>query len=238
MPPAASPHGILTPLQTDGLHALFDLHGSEVFALFGGTALAEFYAGHRVSDDLDLFTYEREAVRPFAQTVRLAMGEAVGAPGPLRAGVGAEFYQQLFVDHPTSGSLKLDLGLVDPPQLAPFATVDGVSVAGFTDLVAAKAGAVADRALPRDGIDLWWIVEHGGVPLAEVERLLFSKDQGIADYPQAWADGLRRAAQAPDTAWRAAAEMLRVPEGADHIRAFLQSAFREVTTRLADNLHD
>src|SRR5439155_9495524 len=114
------------------------------------------------------------------QTVRLSTGQTLGAPGPLRQGLGAEFYQQLFVDHPKHGSLKLDIGLADPPQLAPFSTVAGVRVAGFPDLVAAKAGAVADRALPRDGMDLWWIVEHGGVPLAEVERLLFSKDQGIA----------------------------------------------------------
>jgi len=236
MPPNARPHGILTPLQEDVLEALFKLRGSEMFALYGGTGLAEYYAGHRVSDDLDLFTLEHDAVRPFAQTLRLQTGDLVGAPGPLREGVGAEFYQQLFLDHPTQGTLKLDIGLADPAQLAPFETVGGVQVAGFMDLVAAKAGAVADRALPRDGIDLWWIVEHGGVPLAEVERLLFSKDQGIADYPQAWADGLRRAADAPDSAWEAAGQMLRVREGVGEIRAFLDSAYHEVVGRLGGSL--
>lgn len=237
MPPSASRHGILTPLHQDVLQALFTLRGSELFALYGGTGLAEFYAGHRVSDDLDLFTLERDAVRPFAQTVRLQTGDLVGVPGPLREGIATEFYQQLFLEHPTEGSLKLDIGLADPPQLASFETVGGVQVAGFMDLVAAKAGAVADRALPRDAIDLWWIVEHGGVPLAEVERLLFSKDQGIADYPQAWADGLRRAARAPGSAWEAAGQMLRVPEGVADIRAFLDSAFQEVVSRLGGSLH-
>jgi hypothetical protein len=236
MPPRASRHGLLTPLQEAALEALFGLRGSEAFALFGGTALAEFYAGHRVSDDLDLFTFERDAVRPFAQTARLALGERVGAPGPLRQGISAEFYQQLFIDHPALGSLKLDIGLADPPQLGSFAQVGAIRVADFMDLVAAKAGALADRGLPRDGVDLWWIVEHGGVELTEVERLLFSKDQGLADYPQAWADGLWRAARAPDSAWEAAGSMLQVREDAGRVRAFLEAAFQKVTARLADTL--
>lgn len=228
----AARHGILTPFQDRALQALFTLRGAEAFGLFGGTALAEFYAGHRRSDDLDLFTFDRDGVRPFAQAVELRLGQLLGVPGPLRQGVGAEYFQQLFLDHPSEGTLKIDLGLADPPQLEPFATVGNVRVAGFTDLVAGKASALSDRALPRDGVDLWWIVEHGGMPLAEVEALLALKDRGLADYPQAWPDALHRAATAPEAAWQQLEPMLIDGVSAEAVRAFLGRAFREAVARL------
>ncbi|MGI8608555.1 MAG: nucleotidyl transferase AbiEii/AbiGii toxin family protein [Candidatus Dormibacteria bacterium] len=230
--PAGS-QGILTPFQDRALRSLFTIRGAEAFVLFGGTALAEFYAGHRRSDDLDLFTFDREAVRPFAQAVELTLGDRLGAPGPLRQGVGAEYFQQLFVDHPSEGTLKIDIGLADPPQLDPVAVLDGVRVAGFTDLVAGKASALSDRALPRDGVDLWWIVERGGMPLADVERVMLVKDRGLADYPQAWPDALRRTASAPKAAWDQVVPMLSADVSIAEVRAFLDRAFEESVSRLA-----
>ncbi len=48
--------GLLTPLQTAFLVTFATLPDQAQFYLTGGTALAEFYLGHRLSFDLDLFT--------------------------------------------------------------------------------------------------------------------------------------------------------------------------------------
>jgi len=42
-----------------------NLPDSQFFYLTGGTALSEFYIGHRLSYDLDLFTSEKEFILPF-----------------------------------------------------------------------------------------------------------------------------------------------------------------------------
>lgn len=52
-----------TSKQREFLEAFFDEGGSRPFMLAGGTALSGFYLHHRASDDLDLFTYDTEAMR-------------------------------------------------------------------------------------------------------------------------------------------------------------------------------
>jgi len=50
--------GIISDLQKRLLLALHNLSDSPYFYLTGGTALAEFYFGHRKSYDLDIFYYQ------------------------------------------------------------------------------------------------------------------------------------------------------------------------------------
>jgi hypothetical protein len=61
--------GIITGSQLDFLRAFSSLEDSGHFYLTGGTALAEFYLGHRRSFDLDLFTAERGLVLPFSRSL-------------------------------------------------------------------------------------------------------------------------------------------------------------------------
>ena len=61
-PPSPRKHGIITPFQEDVLRAIFSIPEAEQFALAGGTALSEYYLGHRLSEDLDIFSFEADAV--------------------------------------------------------------------------------------------------------------------------------------------------------------------------------
>ena len=61
--------GIITNLQRSFLLSLSTLSDSRHFYLTGGTALAEFYLGHRCSYDLDLFTTQKELILPFSKIV-------------------------------------------------------------------------------------------------------------------------------------------------------------------------
>jgi hypothetical protein len=58
--------GIITDLQREILTIFSEIHDSKMFYLTGGTALAEFYLGHRKSFDLDIFTTEKGLIIPFS----------------------------------------------------------------------------------------------------------------------------------------------------------------------------
>ncbi len=54
------PKNVLTPLQKEVLAFFSKIKDSTYFLLAGGSALAEFYLGHRKSFDLDMFTSEKK----------------------------------------------------------------------------------------------------------------------------------------------------------------------------------
>jgi hypothetical protein len=56
--------GLLTSVQREFLAAFASLPDHVHFYLAGGTALAEYYFGHRLSVDLDLFTAEESLILP------------------------------------------------------------------------------------------------------------------------------------------------------------------------------
>jgi predicted nucleotidyltransferase component of viral defense system len=58
--------GIITDLQREILIIFSEIPDSKMFYLTGGTALAEFYLGHRRSFDLDIFTTEKGLIIPFS----------------------------------------------------------------------------------------------------------------------------------------------------------------------------
>jgi hypothetical protein len=64
--------GLLTPMQTACLTAFAKLPDQVHFYLSGGTALAEFYLGHRLSFDLDLFTAEEVLILPVSYQIETA----------------------------------------------------------------------------------------------------------------------------------------------------------------------
>ncbi len=56
--------GLLTPVQSSFMAQFATLPDQEQFYLAGGTALAEYYLGHRLSFDLDFFTGEATLILP------------------------------------------------------------------------------------------------------------------------------------------------------------------------------
>jgi hypothetical protein len=64
--------GLLTPIQRAFLPVVASLPDQEQFYLAGGTALAEFYLGHRLSFGLTWFTAESDLILTFSQRVEAA----------------------------------------------------------------------------------------------------------------------------------------------------------------------
>ena len=61
--------GLLTPIQKSFLAIFTQVPDQERFFLTGGTALAEYYLGHRLSFDLDFFTSEAELITPVSYQI-------------------------------------------------------------------------------------------------------------------------------------------------------------------------
>jgi hypothetical protein len=141
--------------------------------LGGGTAIAVHLA-HRISRDLDFFFHhgsvdlgelERRlsAAGPFAITER--------APGTLNGVFCATKVQFLHADEGRPQHL------LEPPQ-----EVDGVLVAGLSDLMAMKLKVIGDRGELRDYFDLMTIEQRTGRTADEGLALFVARFR--PEYPQ------------------------------------------------------
>ena len=121
--------------------------------LVGGTALAGFYAGHRCSDDLDLFTGNPHA---FTQTV-LAVRSLRTIGVELEERNRSNQYCRAVCYHDELAftvDVVLDEHVVGMTETN---TAGGVVVAGLPALLAMKAAALVSRCSEKDLYDLLWL---------------------------------------------------------------------------------
>lgn len=190
-PKNLSPHHLLTPLQLAFLQVFTSIPDQNQFYLTGGTALAEFFLGHRLSYDLDLFTSEDGLIQPVSYQV-----ERLVAENNLKLEVIRRFTTYVeFLIYDDNESLKVDLALdspfrFQPPMVSPL----GIWVNNFVDLCVDKLLAYYGRAEPRDAVDLFFILEYQTLE-ALVEKAK-QKDPGFDLY---WfAVALNRSGNFPD----------------------------------------
>ena len=121
--------------------------------LVGGTALAGFYAGHRRSDDLDLFTGSASAFRQTVLAVRTLRSLGV----ELHETAHSNQYFRAVCNHPELGftvDVVLDehvFGITETNRS------DEVVVAGLAGLLAMKAATLVSRCSEKDLYDLTWL---------------------------------------------------------------------------------
>jgi hypothetical protein len=150
----------------------------ESVMLVGGSALAGFYAGHRRSDDLDLFVRDEDV--HFAVVKAVQALESVGAE--LIEGIrSAQFYKctclrrelAFTVDVVTDSNLfTVGRGLVVDATL---------SVASLDTLLAMKAATLVSRASEKDLFDLIWLFAvHPDLPLSAFLARGKSFDAGLS----------------------------------------------------------
>jgi hypothetical protein len=208
--------GLLLPIQQAFIAAFAGLPDQETFYLAGGTALAEYYLGHRLSFDLDLFTGEGSLVLPFSYLVE-ALGQAHGfSVTPVRR--FATYVEFLVTGH--DDTLKVELAQDTPFRFHPPVEAEtGIRVNDLLDLEVDKLLAYYGRAEPRDAVDLYFILQQE--PVERMLELAPQKDPGFDLY---WfAVALNRAADFPDELKRWPVRMIR-----DFEPTLLKSQFREL----------
>lgn len=134
---------------------IFDQNISHT-VLVGGTALSGFYAGHRRSDDIDLFT---QSSTSFEATVRAVESlEKVGAK-LLNQSRSKQYYRSLcsFESHSFTIDVVLDENLF---RVGSFEKAGKISLVDLTTLFKMKAATLVSRCSEKDLYDLLWLFEN------------------------------------------------------------------------------
>lgn len=171
----------LTPLQRDLLAAFFG-HERRFF-LTGGAALAGFYLGHRATDDLDLFTHEREAFEAGARALAAAADD-VGAETTIRQ--DAPGFRRSVVSR-SDETVVVDLVWERVPSVYPDKPERaGVRIDPVEEILINKLTTVVSRAEERDLVDLFFL-ERAGHRAEDALDGALAKDGGCTPGALAWA---------------------------------------------------
>jgi hypothetical protein len=147
------------------------------FALAGGTALSEFYLGHRISDGLD---YHGQGEVDIADTVDVLVAALVAGDLPARRIASGPTFGRIEVD----GGLHIDLVRDGQPTFGDARQVDGVMVASLLDIAAGRLAAFVSQREGKDAFDLAALAALAGIEPPTLYPLLFRKDEGLREYPQ------------------------------------------------------
>lgn len=125
------------------------------FYLTGGTALAGYYIHHRVSDDLDLFSFDEPDgmfLHVFADRIKETL-----RTGKVR--FERLFDRNQFFFEIGAQELKVEFTKYPFRQLEEPAMFDGMRVDSLRDIAANKLMAMLDRFDPKDFVDLHFLLQ-------------------------------------------------------------------------------
>jgi len=136
--------GTLTPIQENLLYEIGKIREASFFFLTGGTALAEFYLGHRRSYDLDFFTAEENLLIPFVRRVEEGLPKAQYKVHVIRL---LEAFAEVEV-HKEGEAVRLHFACDSPfrfeePQPSEF----GVKINDYRDLIVDKLLSSGSRSM-------------------------------------------------------------------------------------------
>ncbi|MGK5089029.1 nucleotidyl transferase AbiEii/AbiGii toxin family protein [Bdellovibrionota bacterium FG-2] len=125
--------------------------------LVGGTALSGFYAGHRRSDDLDLFTRDTAS---YKATVLAAKSlETIGVKFLEKGAETAQYFRSTceLSHHRFTIDVVLDSNLF---RVGSSVNVAGIEVADLNTLLMTKAATLVSRCSEKDLYDLIWLFQQ------------------------------------------------------------------------------
>ena len=172
-------------LQDQFLKLFFTSPLAEHFYLTGGTALARFYFHHRESLDLDLFTNDQD--QDFSQVNQVILSILYNLDIQIASQVITETYIQYIVTNPADISLKVDLVRDIPVHFGNPLIRSGVRVDSIENIGSNKILAVFGRTDAKDFIDLYWILQIGGLRFPDLYQQACQKDLGLSELYLAYA---------------------------------------------------
>ncbi|MBI3538486.1 MAG: nucleotidyl transferase AbiEii/AbiGii toxin family protein [Chloroflexi bacterium] len=201
------------------MRAFFRRPASQSFFLTGGTALAEFYLHHRYSEDIDLFTLDRNAYGAMITDLSY-LSEELNCS--LTVGVSAVDFRSIFFERVGESRLKVDLVRDAGPQFDAPQRFNDVIVNSLLDIAVNKVTALFGRAAVRDFVDLYFLLKQG-FDLNELMRLAQEKDLGFTEFYFAGAlHEIQRARELP---------RMILPLTLEELRAFFSPLAEQIMLR-------
>jgi len=193
--------GILSKLQKRVISALICITDLSHFYLTGGTALAEFYFGHRKSYDLDIFTSQVGLILPVSRLVEEELKKSKFFFNIIRR---FESFTEFEISQENE-IIKVQFALDSTFRFKePVDSDSGIKVNNYEDIIIDKLLAFFGRVEPRDSVDLYFILEKEN--FWELSELAKKKDPGFDLYWMAAA--LEKVKSFPDEINRWPVEML------------------------------
>jgi predicted nucleotidyltransferase component of viral defense system len=136
---------------------------AESFYLTGGTALAEFYLHHRLSEDIDLFTEKEEVDISAVETFLKKIGRKLGITQIKRSQfLGLVSFTLVYGD---SETLKVDFNYYPFPRIDQGIMYQNIVVDSIYDIAVNKLHTLFMKPRSRDYIDLYFIIREKNYPL-------------------------------------------------------------------------
>ncbi len=199
---------ILSELQKRVLRALSNIADFSHFYLTGGTALAEFYFGHRKSYDLDIFTAQTGLILPVSRLIEEELKKRkffLNIVRRFESFTEFEISQENEIVSTENEIIKVQFALDSPFRFEKPSDSDlGIKVNDYKDIITDKFLAFFGRVEPRDAVDLYFILEKEN--FWELAQLAKKKDPGFDLYWMAAA--LEKVISFPDNIRRWPVEML------------------------------
>lgn len=222
--------GILTPIQRNLLVEFGKIREASFFCLTGGTALTEFYLGHRRSYDLDFFTSERDLIIPFTKVVEENLLRKQYTLSVIRR---FESFVELEANK-EGESVGIHFAYDSPfrleePQLSDL----GVKINSYRDLIVDKLLTFFGRWKHRDAIDLFFILRTE--PIEALMEMAKQKDPGFDLY---WFSvALKEVDKFPDEIAQWPVDML-VEVNARDLKSKFLSLAREIMDKIKETKND
>ncbi len=176
---------VLTPLQGRFLRAFFTGDVGSRFFLTGGTALGAFYLHHRLSEDVDLFTTDDDAL-PLARREMPAIANSLGCQ--VRSGATTPHFQMFFLESPDAPTLKIDLVRDTDIQFGARQKIEGVILDAEENIAVNKILSIFGRTESKDFVDLYFLLQ-AGYDFKQLVALAKQKDTGLTEF---WLAGMMR----------------------------------------------
>lgn len=128
---------------------------SEAFYLGGGTALAEFYLKHRLSEDLDFFTkdeFDPLSISAFFKSIQKKMKIT-------KINYQQSFNRNLFFITIGKDVIKTEFTYYPFPRIENKTIANGIKIDSLLDIAVNKVFTIYQRPRSRDFIDLYLIVK-------------------------------------------------------------------------------
>ncbi|MBE0683971.1 MAG: nucleotidyl transferase AbiEii/AbiGii toxin family protein [Anaerolineales bacterium] len=211
--------GTLTSLQKEFMEILAGMPDKDQFYLAGGTALSEYYLGHRLSFDLDYFTGTENLILPISYQIESACQNKGLSLKVIRR---FATFVELLVENERE-SLKIDLALDSPYRFeSPVLSNEGIYINDYSDLRVDKLLAYFGRAEPRDAVDLYFLLQKESPELLLEQAA--QKDTGFDPY---WfAIALNRSENFPNEIERWPVKMLKPFDPQNLKQVFLDWAIK------------
>jgi predicted nucleotidyltransferase component of viral defense system len=161
------PKSILNNYQIDLLDLIKkDNYISTHFYLAGGTTLSEYYLQHRLSDDLDFFTSDKDIDITYIEIFFEDNKEKLH----LKSRQRIKKYDRNMINliYTDGFELKTEFTKYYKP-LYPLQIQDGLQIESINDIFLNKIACIIDRYDPKDYIDLFYLRDDKRIDLIDIQ---------------------------------------------------------------------